>query len=68
MKNSFKRFFGDNPFRQSAAIYSVLIFLFGAHFTFVYNRHKGRTIRPDKNAVAIKIQEIERGRESVARI
>ena len=48
--------------------YSVLIFLFGAHFTYVYNQHKGRTIRPDKNAVAIKIQEIERGHEPITKI
>lgn len=39
--------------------YSVLILLFGAQFTFVYNKHRGHKILPDDNAVAIKIEEIE---------
>jgi membrane protein len=41
--------------------YSVLILFFGAQFTFVYTKHKGRMIRPDKDAVSIRIEEIERG-------
>ncbi len=45
--------------------YSVLIFLFGANFTMVYTRYKGRRIRPSKGAVKIKIQEIESETEEV---
>ncbi|MBR9998349.1 MAG: YihY/virulence factor BrkB family protein [Cyclobacteriaceae bacterium] len=41
--------------------YSVLILFFGAEFTYVYTKHKGRIIKPDKNAVGIKIEEIEKG-------
>lgn len=48
--------------------YSVLILIFGAQFTFVYNKHKGRVIRPDKGAVAVVIEEVERGHESVTDI
>lgn len=45
--------------------YSVLILLFGAHFTFVHSKVKGRIIKPDKSAVAIKIEEVEREATSV---
>jgi membrane protein len=41
--------------------YSVLILFFGAQFTFVYTKHQGRMIRPDKDAVSIRIEEIDRG-------
>lgn len=39
--------------------YSVLILIFGAQFTFVYNKERGRTIRPNKGAVAIEIIEVK---------
>lgn len=48
--------------------YSVVILLFGAQFTFVYNKENGRAIRPNKEAVAIRIEEVERGREAVTRM
>lgn len=39
--------------------YSVMILLFGAQFTFVYNKRRGNRIMPDKEAVVIKIKEVE---------
>lgn len=39
--------------------YSSLIVLFGAEFTFVYSREMGHRIRPDKNAVIVKVKEVE---------
>ena len=48
--------------------YSVLILLFGAQFTFVYNKHRGHKILPDDNAVAIKIEEIEADEASLTDI
>ncbi|TRX60495.1 YihY/virulence factor BrkB family protein [Fulvivirga sp. M361] len=48
--------------------YSVLIVLYGAQFTFTYNQLKGRSIRPNDGAVAVKVQEIEKGHESVTKI
>ncbi len=39
--------------------YSAIIFLFGAQFTHVYASQDGKQIRPAKNAVKIKILEIE---------
>ncbi|ELR69257.1 Ribonuclease BN [Fulvivirga imtechensis AK7] len=39
--------------------YSSLIVLFGAEFTYVYSREMGHHIRPDKNAVIVKVKEVE---------
>lgn len=39
--------------------YSSVIVLFGAEFTFVYSRETGHRIRPDKNAVIVKVREEE---------
>lgn len=39
--------------------YSSLIVLFGAEFTYVYSREMGHQIRPDKNAVIVKVKEVE---------
>lgn len=40
--------------------YSVVILLFGAEFTYVYTLYTGGKIIPSNQAVAIKIEEIER--------
>jgi membrane protein len=48
--------------------YSVVILLFGAQFTFTYNQLKGRDILPNDGAVAIVIEEIDKGNESVTKI
>ncbi len=40
--------------------YSVLILLFGAEFTYSYTKHLGGIIKPSDQAVAIKIEEIEK--------
>lgn len=48
--------------------YSVLILLFGAQFTFVYNKHRGHKILPNENAVAIKIEEVEANESSLTDI
>ncbi|NJN25777.1 MAG: YihY/virulence factor BrkB family protein [Cyclobacteriaceae bacterium] len=45
--------------------YSVLILLFGAEFTFVYNRHFGNKIKPIKHAVTIKVEQVEAEDKSV---
>ena len=45
--------------------YSVLIVLYGAQFTFTYNKLMGNTILPDKDAVAIRVEEIESKNKSV---
>ncbi|GAA0891082.1 YihY/virulence factor BrkB family protein [Fulvivirga kasyanovii] len=39
--------------------YSSVLILFGAEFTYVYSRHYGHRIRPDKDAVIVKVQEVE---------
>jgi membrane protein len=39
--------------------YSSILFLFGAEFTFVYSRESGKKIQPTKEAVRIRIVEIE---------
>jgi membrane protein len=48
--------------------YSVLILLFGAQFTFVYNKYVGNKIVPSENAVAIRIEEVEDTAKSVTDI
>ncbi|MEM9855730.1 MAG: YihY/virulence factor BrkB family protein [Bacteroidota bacterium] len=48
--------------------YSVLIVLYGAQFTFTYNQMKGRNILPNKEAVAVKVQELEEGHTSLTKI
>ncbi|MGB3466810.1 MAG: YihY/virulence factor BrkB family protein [Cyclobacteriaceae bacterium] len=48
--------------------YSVIIVLFGAQFTFTYNRLKGRTIMPNDSAVAIEMKEIERENKAITDI
>ncbi len=48
--------------------YSVLILLFGAQFTFVYNKKRGHRILPNDSAVAIKIEEIEADENSLTDI
>ena len=40
--------------------YSVLILLFGAEFTYSYTKHVGGIIEPSEQAVAIKVEEIEK--------
>jgi membrane protein len=40
--------------------YSSVIVLLGALFTKIYVSHKGYTIEPSKNAVAIEVKEIEK--------
>ncbi len=47
--------------------YSVLILLYGAQFTFTYNQLKGRKIAPNKEAVSIVIEEIEKGHQPVTK-
>ncbi len=44
--------------------YSVLILLFGAEFTYSYTKHLGGVIKPSDQAVAIKIEEIEKEDDS----
>ena len=39
--------------------YSAIIFLFGAQFTHVYGTQNGKEIKPTKNAVKIRILELE---------
>ncbi|UII30279.1 YihY/virulence factor BrkB family protein [Fulvivirga ulvae] len=39
--------------------YSSVLVLFGAEFTYVYSKTYGHRIRPDKDAVIVKIQEVE---------
>lgn len=39
--------------------YSVLILLFGAEFTLVYTKQIGRKIKPKKNAVVVRVTEVE---------
>jgi membrane protein len=39
--------------------YSSILFLFGAEFTFVYSRERGKKIQPTKEAVRIRVVEIE---------
>lgn len=48
--------------------YSVVILLYGAQFTFTYNQLKGRSILPNEGSVAIVIEEIDKGNESVTNI
>jgi membrane protein len=45
--------------------YSVLILLFGAEFTFIYNQHKGNKIMPNDNAVTIKTEKVETSNKPV---
>jgi len=40
--------------------YSVLILIFGAHFTYTYINVRGRKIRPQKGAVKVDLVEIEK--------
>jgi membrane protein len=40
--------------------YSVLILIFGAHFTFTYINVRGRKIKPQKGAVKVDLVEIEK--------
>lgn len=40
--------------------YSILILLFGAQFTCVYSRRKGRRIKPSRGAVSIEIVEVKK--------
>jgi membrane protein len=42
--------------------YSIIILLLGAQITYVHAKHMGRTILPNSNAVAIKLEEVERER------
>lgn len=39
--------------------YSSVLVLFGAEFTYVYSKARGYQIRPNKDAVIVKIQEVE---------
>lgn len=48
--------------------YSVVILLYGAQFTFTYNQVKGRNILPDAGSVAIVIEEVDKGNESITNI
>lgn len=48
--------------------YSVVILLYGAQFTFTYNQLKGRNILPNAGSVAIVIEEIDKGNESITNI
>jgi membrane protein len=38
--------------------FSVIILFLGAQFTFVYTKHQGKKIKPNKYAVAIEIVEV----------
>lgn len=40
--------------------YSMLILFFGAQFTYVYTKHKGRKYAPGKDAVEVKEVEVNR--------
>ena len=45
--------------------YSALILLFGAEFTYAYTKHLGGKVKPSHQAVAIRMEEIEREDASV---